>query len=324
MNKKVCVLIVTYNRKEYLVKTIEALLGQTRKPEKILIFDNNSSDGTCDYLSELGYIGNKFAGAYSPNIRCDIEIEYYLNGENEGGSGGFHKGIQMAMNYRPDYIWAMDDDVLPDDKCLELLLGKMSDKNRICIPSRNDANYTDYAITAVNMSNPFLTTVESRKKMVKASDIDSDSIAVQDMPFEGPLISTDLIKEIGLPLKELFIFYDDSEYAYRASLKTEILYVKDAILHKQIIPSASRNRLMGWRAYYAFRNQYWFDRKYGNNAFVKYLRPLMRHLDLCIRAIIRRKWTNLRVLRAAYYDGTRNLLGKRVNPGTEFNWNKTL
>ena len=45
--KSVCALVVTYNRKAYLFKLIvEGLLKQTYPIEKIIIFDNNSTDGT--------------------------------------------------------------------------------------------------------------------------------------------------------------------------------------------------------------------------------------------------------------------------------------
>ena len=43
---KIAAVVVTFNRKEYLVKNIEALLAQVNAPMDILIFDNASTDGT--------------------------------------------------------------------------------------------------------------------------------------------------------------------------------------------------------------------------------------------------------------------------------------
>ena len=43
---KVAVAIPTFNRKELLVKCLEAVAGQTLKPAKIFVVDNHSSDGT--------------------------------------------------------------------------------------------------------------------------------------------------------------------------------------------------------------------------------------------------------------------------------------
>lgn len=43
---KIAAVVVTFNRKEYLVKNIEALLAQVNAPMDILIIDNASTDGT--------------------------------------------------------------------------------------------------------------------------------------------------------------------------------------------------------------------------------------------------------------------------------------
>lgn len=49
IDKEICAVVVTYNRKELLIRCINQILLQTRVPD-ILIFDNYSSDGTKDYL----------------------------------------------------------------------------------------------------------------------------------------------------------------------------------------------------------------------------------------------------------------------------------
>ncbi len=314
--KTVCALVVTYNRKEYLLKLIaEGLMKQTYPIEKIIIFDNNSTDGTEQELKSAGII-DCYIDVNSNDFKDTRQkILYYRNSENEGGSGGFHKGIRMASETGCDLIWTMDDDVLPDLSCLEKLVANMSEHTRICVPCRTDDRYTDNAIVNVNMSNPFLYNIKLRKKRVPSNNIDGNSIRVKDMPFEGPLIDKSLVDEIGLPKKELFILFDDSEYAYRASEVTDILYIKNAVLHKQIIPSENNLRQMGWKQYYSYRNQYWFDRTYGKNIFVKYLRPILNHIDLCLRAIVKRKWSNFTVLNKAYHDGTRGIMGKTVDPG---------
>lgn len=315
--KTVCALIVTYNRKEYLVKLIvDGLLKQTYPINKILIFDNNSTDGTEQELQSAGIIDGYINQNESPYTYDHQKILYYRNAENEGGAGGFHNGIKMASELGCDLIWTMDDDVLPNSSCLERLVANISESARICVPCRTDSKFLDNAILNVNMSNPFLYSIRYRKKTVCSNKIDRDSIEVADMPFEGPLITSSLVKEIGLPRKELFILFDDTEYAYRAIKVTKILYIKTAIMHKQIIPFRDPKRRMGWKEYYSYRNQYWFDRTYGENVFVKYLRPIFNHVDLCLRAIVRRKWSNFAILHKAYHDGTKGILGKTIEPGS--------
>lgn len=56
MNDDVIAIIVTYNRKELLKESIEALLQQTYKNFDILVIDNASTDGTYETISS--YIDN--------------------------------------------------------------------------------------------------------------------------------------------------------------------------------------------------------------------------------------------------------------------------
>ena len=56
MRNKIAAVIVTYNRKELLIKSINALLEQTLPLDAIFIIDNKSTDGTPNLLFENKYI----------------------------------------------------------------------------------------------------------------------------------------------------------------------------------------------------------------------------------------------------------------------------
>lgn len=319
MKSTICAVIVTYNRKKYLINAIDAIREQSKKVDAILIFDNCSNDGTRDMLYEKGLISSEDSPVEEINSTFidGIKIYYYRNSMNSGGSGGFNQSMKIAYRLGFDYLWCMDDDVLPELDCLEKLYGEINGEVGICIPSRSDDRFNDHAIVENNMSNPFRYMISSRKKYIFNESIEKKSIDVVDMPFEGPLISRDLIEKIGFPKEELFIIFDDTEYAYRAIKYTKIKYVKVATLHKQIIPTKGGNSLMGWKEYYGYRNQIWFDRTYGENIFVRVLRPRLLLMDLSIRSVAKGKWSNLKVLKKAYNDGMHGLLGKQINPGTK-------
>jgi len=53
----VSVIIPTYNRLPLLIETLDNILNQSLKPTEIIVVDNNSSDGTQDYLKH-NYKGN--------------------------------------------------------------------------------------------------------------------------------------------------------------------------------------------------------------------------------------------------------------------------
>lgn len=312
----ICVLVVTFNRCEYLNHLIDALLKQSEKIDKLVIYDNHSTDGTQKLLIKKGFITEPLAdGSSFSCVVHGIEVHCLRNSENAGGSGGFHNGLCYAKSLGCRYVWAMDDDVLPASDCLQKLLLQMNDSRRICIPNRSGNGFVDNAIIHVNMSNPFLFSIRQRKTLIPANHLTDEVTTVEDMPFEGPLIDATLIDEIGFPNPDLFIIYDDSEYCTRALSHTTVGFVKSAHLYKQIIPQVDHSHLMGWKEYYGYRNQYWFDKTYGMNAAVRILRPLLSRCDLTLRAIARRKWSNIHVISRAYADGTNGRLGKLVEPG---------
>lgn len=317
----VCALIVTYNRKNYLIKLISAMMNGDVVPKKILIFDNNSTDGTTDLLLDKGYITDGKVDELIKKTINGVELLYFKNDNNTGGSGGFHRGIQLASKTGCKYIWAMDDDVLPDKKCLMTLLKYLKSGYKVCIPNRTDENFTDKAVIDINMSNPFLYNIKMRKKMINSNQL-KDVTNVVDMPFEGPIFETELLDYIGLPKEDFFIIFDDTEFAQRIIKITSIGFVKDAILHKQIINKSKNTRLMNWKDYYGYRNQYWFDINYGKNIFVKKMRPFINTIVLILKAILKKKWSNIKILKAAYYDGTHNRLGKIVEPSEKFEWKR--
>ena len=53
MTKKVCAIIVTYNRLETLKTALAHILAQTVPPAAIIVVDNSSTDGTKEYLASV-------------------------------------------------------------------------------------------------------------------------------------------------------------------------------------------------------------------------------------------------------------------------------
>lgn len=310
--KKVCAVIVTYNRKDYLINLLDGLLKQSYKLSSIFIIDNNSSDGTDKKLKEIGFCDHE--------INIDKINEFQWNGikslylrksQNLGGAGGFYNALKYSNNFDIDYIWIMDDDVYPIENCLEKLINKMNQNVKVCVPNRSDENFKDKAIIEFNLNNPFK--YFTRRKKVIKDFTNLETINITDMPFEGPLIDKNIINEIGLPKKEFFIFGDDTEYALRIKKVTNISFVVDAKLKKMIIPK--KEFTMNWRSYYSYRNIIAIDRIHGENIMVKYLSPVLLWIDYSARAILQLKFKNAKILFKAFIDGYTLKLGKRVEPG---------
>lgn len=316
----ITVVLVTYNRKSCLETLLNALEKQTYPIARVIIFDNNSSDGTPQRLEELGYIQAVDEISYNQLVsrNCEkFELFYYRNDKNIGGSGGFSNVIKLALKIHSDYIWIMDDDVKPEPECLETLLSYMSNDVRACIPNRTDEFYQDRACIHFDMVSPIKGGLMARKKYADLP-LKEDCYKVEDMPFEGPLVSFDLIKQIGLPDPDYFILCDDSDYAQRILELSPILFVTKAVLHRQLaknIAKGTNNKSMNWRDYYGIRNTFYFMKKYGKNWLARCFSPLVMVLRYFVISIIKKRWTNLKILKRAMFDGYKNVRGATVKPG---------
>lgn len=311
--KKIFILIVTYNRINYLKKLLERLKDIKPSPKAILIVDNNSTDNTNLELINLGYAKNENKEVIQENIIKDTKILYYKNGKNTGGAGGFAKGFEILKEYDWDYLWIMDDDVLPDYKCLENLLKFQTEEVKITIPNRTSDGFSEKVCTNIDLKNPFKIFMH-KKKLCDARKV-NEKIKVVDMAFEGPLIKRDIINEIGIPDERYFLQFDDTDYATRAKKYTDIEWIKSAHLYKQIIPSKNAKKYMNWKDYYAYRNDIIYCRKYGRNFWVKKITPIFLWINLSLRALVKLKFKNFKVINKAFWDGYKERTGKTINPG---------
>lgn len=278
-------IVVTYNRFELLTKVIEGLRSQTVKPDTILVINNGSTDGTNQWLSEQQDIVTVHQG-------------------NTGASGGFHRGIKEANSLGAEWTWIMDDDVIPDDKCLEKLMEIGLTGKRIITPQRYQDNIPFRPEPVhCNFSNPF------RSLWVRHPN-DSDYVngiaEVECGTFEGPLIHTSVFEKVGFPDKEFFIFADDTEFferCWRNGFSTFI--VSDAKLHR-MIPFVSNDTPV-WKRYYEIRNVTVLDIRFGNY-FVKVLRPLFYTVKMLLRA---KSLYEFKSIIIGWYHGVSGRLGKR-------------
>lgn len=274
MNNKVIAVVVTYNRLELLKRVIDSLKNQTVELAQIIIVNNGSTDGTHEWLDQ----------------QSGLTV---IHQDNVGGSGGFYRGIQEASKLDCDWIWCMDDDVFPRQNCLYCLLDFYNKnyckwKIGILCPHRLMSGKTFVSESKIiNVSNPLKNTFDYP---LTKEDVESNNyISIEGMAFEGPLIRKEVIDKIGLPNKDLFILYDDTDYSYRAILAGYKVYVlRDALMDKynfQTKYSYKDEKIKNkWKLSYHIRNSAYFGHRYGKNVFVKYMAavPFLFHMYCAI------------------------------------------
>ncbi len=244
--------LVTFNRLGLLRSVLPAVLNQSRKPDKVFVINNSSTDGTAEWLKEQEGIT-------------------VITQDNTGSSGGQYTGIKTAFEQGFEWIWVMDDDVVPHPDALVKLL-EIADENTVVSPLRLTSKNHPYLNDTIefNMTNPF----KSFWKQIVSTDLlQKKALKATGITFEGPLFNRKLVEKIGLPRFDFFIYGDDSEYFLRAERKGFSIVINTEALFSRLIDPPEGFKF-DWKSYYQARNQIIIDRLYGNFA-VRIVRPVL-------------------------------------------------
>lgn len=297
---KITAVVVTFNRLSCIKKVVSCLLSQTYFLQQIIIIDNGSTDGTREWLDK----------------QTNLHV---IHQDNVGGSGGFYRGIQEALNFENDWIWCMDDDVYPRKDCLENLLKSNGANVGILCPRRIQNGKIIYSeCKKMNLSNPFK---KLHLQVLSDDDISQNNpVAIEGMAFEGPLVKRQVVETIGLPQKDLFIFYDDTDYSYRTVLAGfKVLYVPLSVMDKEFFEkNVSKETFINkqrWKLWYHIRNTSYFVKKYGKNSFYRifgeFNLPIYMLCAISFNLLLNHKyeWSDLKKVIYAFRLGKMGKLG---------------
>ena len=193
--RRIAAVVVTYNRLELLRPLVETLSGIAGVDE-VLVVDNASTDGTGEWLAAL----------------ADERVHGRTLDHNSGGAGGFHDGLAWAVERGADLVWLMDDDGMPEPGCLELLLTRADDLD-FWGPVVVDERDPERLVFPIRL--PGGTRVVHAMSDVRRSAT-GGLIRGIVIPFNGVLVTRELVERIGRPRSEYFIWGDDHEYRLRA------------------------------------------------------------------------------------------------------------
>ena len=269
--KKVGIIVVTFNRKALLKECLQSLLKQSYKNFEILLIDNASTDGTHEYVEDL--IDNK-------------TVLYFNTGANLGGAGGFNYGIREAMKRDYDYVWLMDDDSIAEDKdALKILVDKAAYLKDDFSFLAGVVRWTDGNLCVMNIPKLDEEGWRNRVDLYKEG-----LVPIETSTFVSFFANMKIVKKAGLPIKEFFIYGDDWEYSLRMRKFAQPYMVTDSVMtHKMGVNSNASivncppGRIK--RCYYDFRNQAYVTRNYGRAKdklrrkydYVNYVWQILRH-----------------------------------------------
>ncbi|SUO95539.1 glycosyltransferase [Suttonella ornithocola] len=292
--------IVTFNRLEKLKKTLEASLSQAFS--YIVIIDNASTDGTQQWLK----------------AQTDSRLRFLFLEKNIGGAGGFHEGVKLAQSLEVDWLVLYDDDSFPAANSIQTFLG-LDKKNIDALAAA--VYYLNGQICEMNRPswNPFwhkhffwktvkgLLIKNTRAGFHLSSEAyqGEEYIDIDASSFVGFFVRREVIKTIGLPQKELFIYADDMLYTLRLSKfgRRLVFFPMVKFIHDcSTFRERSKAYHPMWKAYFTYRNGLFLYKFAAGKWF--YGVAILKILTwlLAIRHY-KNKWKFLQLWWLAVYDG---------------------
>ena len=260
--RRIVALVLTHNAPQSLARCIAAIDAQAEAPEEIVVVDNASQPPVeASLLPKSG--------------RSLRVIRSELNG---GPAGGWAIALSYFLANDFTHAWVMDDDIVPEPKCLATLWGASSDD-----PT---------SVFAFPIS------------------IQPDGSVGRWGSWCGFLISRQIVEKVGLPMEALFWWAEDAEYCEwripEAGFPRRI--VDDAVVHHDAIRQGGD--IPSWKYYYESRNMLY----YHLHVMHRVGRYPKKITSLVLRALLRQKRDRIRCVGAicrGLYDGAFGRLGIR-------------
>lgn len=308
---KIGVVVVTFNRLDKLKIALECYEKQTYKPSFILVYNNNSTDGTDLFLNDW----QKECGAISKIV--------YNSKENIGGSGGFCRALEMSLKEEFDFVWIADDDAFPEDDCFRLLSNTKitNDVGAVCSSVINNGDIDLVHRRIVKRGILDLREIPLPKSTYK----DNERFYLNEFSFVGTAIRREVFDNCGFPKSEYFIWYDDTEYSLRVNEKYKIICVP-AI---KVNHNTSDCTDIPWKMYYGIRNR--LDMVYSHSSkfqFKKYFFRVklqlikdrflsMKIMKMCNKNVYKKRKVMLQIRKDALNDFKHNKFGvsDKYRPG---------
>ena len=242
---KLAACVLTYNRKDLLLKCLAAIRRQTCTVDALVLVDNGSTDATADTLREAGWFS-------------ESSFHYIRLEENIGSAGGFFTCIKHALEQGYDWIWIMDDDVIASPTALERLLQRAIDGKHGNLGGLISQNQSPN--TAARYRLPKSMTEALRYAVSCPIDRDPGKNALVPVDWchlASFLMPTAVARQIGYPRKEFFLYCEDIDFTLRIRKAGYSLFlVTDSLIDHPVgvavVKKAGEAASLRW--YYNYRN----------------------------------------------------------------------
>lgn len=290
--------IVTHNRCELLSRCIDHIQAQTRPPDALVVINNGSTDGTLAMLAER---------------RVDV-----LTQANLGSAGGWHRAIAHCLEQGFDAVWLMDDDGYPAPEALQLLEqalqpGVACASSVVVQEDRPDHFVFPFPVLDAAGLPVILARPRKLPTLVALQRCSPGGIYPFAHLFNGALISSTAIQQVGNVNSEFFIAGDEVDYFFRLRQAGEVISVLAA---RHLHPDVSSRPWISIKIYYYIRNTLILNQRYFDHVWLRHSMALVAALGRTARrngageALSYLAGTRLPLLLKALYAGLSGRLGR--------------
>jgi rhamnopyranosyl-N-acetylglucosaminyl-diphospho-decaprenol beta-1,3/1,4-galactofuranosyltransferase len=288
---KILSAIVTHNRSHLLSRCIDHVRSQTRPPDALVVINNGSTDNTLAMLAER---------------QVDV-----ITQANLGSAGGWHRATSHCQEHGFDAVWLMDDDGYPAPDALQrleqALLPSVACASSVVVREDRPDHFVfpfpvlDRAGLPVIFAWPRkLPTLSALEPLCRNGCYPFAHL------FNGALIASSAIKQIGCVNSDFFIAGDEVDYFFRLRKAGEVVSVFAA---RHLHPDVSSRPWISIKIYYYIRNTLILNQRYFNHVW-------LRHGMALVAALGRTAQRNGAGEALSYLAGTRlPLLLKAVHSG---------
>lgn len=202
MKEPVTIIILNFNGKQFLKDCLSSVLAQSYKNFEIILFDNNSTDGSIEFVK----------GEFS-----DTRINIIKSETNWGFAGGNNEALKYCKN---DLIVLLNNDTIVKELWLENLVSTMKESNTIA---------SSFVITEGICEKYYITNGSLSYLMYNIMNVFT-SIEDEFYPNGCSLIFRK--SEIGVPFDKDYFFYGEDVYLGLKArfMGMKIKFVKDSVV----------------------------------------------------------------------------------------------
>ncbi len=296
----VVAVIVTHNRLPLLRRCLAAIHAQEPRPDRIVVVDNASGDGTAEWLAEQS--------GRIPEL-------HVVRQTNVGSAGAYHTAFETALRLGCAWIWSTDDDGVPEPGALAELLRQ---------GERHGLDLVGPLVVAAEDPSDLAFALQGHDTAAGLVAAARDGIVPGTIAlFNGTLLRRRVFERIGNIKREMFIWGDEWEFTLRA--RRAGLTDATAVFARHVHPRNRRTRrpLAGGRlgtveempanrAPYFFRNMGYIHATYERAAIPRMLLKYTLYFLLYGRGDLRGLWGFWTNYRAGLHDRYPDAL--RVSP----------